>query len=90
MANEYITTQGESQAERSQPAKRKSSAARVRALRERRRATGKRLISVYITADEFGKLQELAKHHGWTQAAAVGPCIRHAWKTVFGSKTSGP
>jgi len=87
MANEHITTQDESQAQRSQPGKSKSSAARVRALRERRRVSGKRLISVYITTDEFGKLEELATHFGWPIGGTLGACIRNCWERVLAAKS---
>ena len=66
--------------------RRKSSAARVRALRERRLAAGKRLISVYLSQEECDKLQDLAASRGWSQSIAIGACVRHAWDTVIGAK----
>jgi hypothetical protein len=68
------------------PTSGKSSAARVRAFRERRRAGGKRSITVYLSSEEFEKLQELARHRGWTQSILIGACVRYAWNQVLGPK----
>jgi hypothetical protein len=67
-----------------------SSAARVRALRERRRAAGKRLISVYLTQEEFDKLQALAMHFGWPVGATVSAAIRNCWARFVAAKSNLP
>ena len=68
----------------------KSSAGRVRALRERRRAAGKRLISVYLSQEEFRKLRELASHFGRPVGGTVGAVIRNCWERYVAAKSNLP
>jgi len=48
------------------------------------------LISVYITTDEFEKLEELAKHFGWPIGGTLGACIRNCWERVLAAKSHVP
>jgi len=66
---------------------RQSSAARVRAYRERRRASGRRLVSFYLTGQEFAELQELARYFKRSAGVIVGGCIRDVRKRVLGNKS---
>jgi len=65
------------------PSKQSSSAPRVRAYRERKRAAGRRVVSVYLSDAEFHQLQELAQHFEQSVQVMVGACIRDVRKRLL-------
>ena len=55
---------------------RQSSAARVRAFRERRRKAGRRMVSLDLSATEFRQMHELGRCSNRRLGVTVGACIR--------------
>jgi len=68
------------------PSKQSSSAPRVRAYRERKRAAGHRVVSLCVSDTEFHQLQELAQHFKQSLGVIVGACIRDVRKRVLGKQ----
>ena len=62
-----------------------SSAERVRAYRERRRAAGSRPVTVYLPAASILHMRVLARHFNRPVGIVVGSCITDVWKRVTGN-----